>query len=189
MKAQGSDGGVLMNQKVYLAVQIDGQVGQTEKRFLTDSQGMVTFTLDTSDWTNSVNLQAMGKGGVVVHGQKTSSTVGCDHRVLSDGRPAGIENWPAAECSPRVAVDQSVLLLKPESELSNQTLKQPFVKCVDTTKELINICLDEVKKESHKYTASLSRDYDIGNVKPATVRVYDYYKPDEFAEVEYIASC
>ncbi|XP_030042749.1 alpha-2-macroglobulin-like protein 1 [Microcaecilia unicolor] len=57
MKAQGSDGGVLMNQKVYLAVQIDGQVSQTEKCFLTDSQGMVTFNLDTSDWTNSVNLQ------------------------------------------------------------------------------------------------------------------------------------
>ncbi|XP_029436366.1 alpha-2-macroglobulin-like protein 1, partial [Rhinatrema bivittatum] len=57
MKAEGPYGDALKNQKVYLIVQIDGQASQTDRTLVTDSQGLATFTLDTSTWTNSVNLQ------------------------------------------------------------------------------------------------------------------------------------
>nr|XP_033780642.1 alpha-2-macroglobulin-like protein 1 [Geotrypetes seraphini] len=72
---------------------------------------------------------------------------------------------------------------------TEEMLKQPSVKRVDATKELIHIYLEEVTKTSQQYTLTLSRDYDVRNLKPATARLYDYYKPDEFAEVEYIARC
>uniref|UniRef100_A0A8C0GRV9 Alpha-2-macroglobulin n=1 Tax=Chelonoidis abingdonii TaxID=106734 RepID=A0A8C0GRV9_CHEAB len=43
--------------------------------------------------------------------------------------------------------------------------------------------------ESHLFSFAVEQDFPVRNLKPAVVKVYDYYETDEFAITEYSAPC
>ncbi|XP_031526558.2 alpha-2-macroglobulin-like protein 1 [Vicugna pacos] len=68
-------------------------------------------------------------------------------------------------------------------------LQQPLVKKVESGTDTLNIYLEELRKETQTYTFTVSQGVLVTNLKPATVRVYDYYLPDEQATVQYSDPC
>ncbi|XP_066470160.1 alpha-2-macroglobulin-like protein 1 [Tiliqua scincoides] len=67
--------------------------------------------------------------------------------------------------------------------------QQPLVKRVETGEEYLTIYLDQLGEERQKYTVVISQEIPVKNLKPATVKVYDYYEPDEESTVEYSDPC
>ncbi|XP_043736825.1 alpha-2-macroglobulin-like protein 1 isoform X2 [Cervus elaphus] len=75
-------------------------------------------------------------------------------------------------------------------EGTNQLLlQQPLVKKVESEIDTVNIYLEELGKETQTYTFTISQSVLVTNLKPATIKVYDYYLPDEQATVQYSDSC
>ncbi|KAH0521178.1 Polyhomeotic-like protein 1 [Microtus ochrogaster] len=54
-------------------------------------------------------------------------------------------------------------------------LQQPLVKKVESNKDTLNIYLEELSKKTQTYTLTISQSVLVTNLKPATVKVYDYY--------------
>ncbi|XP_038270152.2 alpha-2-macroglobulin-like protein 1 isoform X2 [Dermochelys coriacea] len=67
--------------------------------------------------------------------------------------------------------------------------QQPFVKRVETGAEDLTIYLDQLSKETQTYSFTMSQHIPVRDLKPAAVKVYDYYQPDEQATVEYADPC
>ncbi|XP_034641885.1 alpha-2-macroglobulin-like protein 1 isoform X3 [Trachemys scripta elegans] len=67
--------------------------------------------------------------------------------------------------------------------------QQPFVKRVEIGAEDLTIYLDQLNKETQTYSFTMSQDIPVKDLKPAVVKVYDYYQPDEQATVEYTDPC
>ncbi|KAJ4938440.1 hypothetical protein JOQ06_003059 [Pogonophryne albipinna] len=64
------------------------------------------------------------------------------------------------------------------------------VKRVDLDEGYINIYLDGLKKdETLIYSVTLEEDVPVGNLKPAVVKVYDYYQTSDEAVTEYSSPC
>ena len=75
-------------------------------------------------------------------------------------------------------------------EGTNQLLlQQPLVKKVESEIDTLNIYLEELGKETQTYTFTISQSVLVTNLKPATIKVYDYYLPDEQATIQYSDSC
>ncbi|XP_051962766.1 alpha-2-macroglobulin-like [Xyrauchen texanus] len=76
-------------------------------------------------------------------------------------------------------------------ETSLQTLKQdPTIKRVDLDKAHIFIYLDKIKKtETKSFNLQLLQDVPVKKLKPAVVKVYDYYKTSENSVSEYTFPC
>ncbi|XP_053226651.1 alpha-2-macroglobulin-like protein 1 isoform X2 [Podarcis raffonei] len=73
---------------------------------------------------------------------------------------------------------------------TNHDLKQqPLVKRVEIGEEHLTIYLDQLGKERQTYTLAMSQDIPVKDLKPAAVKVYDYYQPDEQSTVEYEDPC
>uniref|UniRef100_A0A4W2FRI0 Alpha-2-macroglobulin like 1 n=1 Tax=Bos indicus x Bos taurus TaxID=30522 RepID=A0A4W2FRI0_BOBOX len=68
-------------------------------------------------------------------------------------------------------------------------LQQPLVKKVESEIDTLNIYLEELGKETQTYTFTISQSVLVTNLKPATIKVYDYYLPDEQATIQYSDSC
>nr|XP_058938488.1 alpha-2-macroglobulin-like protein 1 isoform X2 [Kogia breviceps] len=74
-------------------------------------------------------------------------------------------------------------------EGTNQLLlQQPLVKKVESGIDTLNIYLDELSKETQTYTFIIRQSLMVTNLKPATIKVYDYYLPDEQATIQYSVS-
>ncbi|XP_013884831.1 alpha-2-macroglobulin [Austrofundulus limnaeus] len=78
--------------------------------------------------------------------------------------------------------------------LDQDSLKQlqndSSVKRVDVDQGFINIYLDELKKDvTQMYSVTLEEDQQIRNLKPAVVKVYDYYQTSDQAATEYSSPC
>ncbi|KAL1790170.1 alpha-2-macroglobulin 1, partial [Sigmodon hispidus] len=54
-------------------------------------------------------------------------------------------------------------------------LQQPLVKKVEFGKDTLNIYLEELSKKIQTYTLTISQSVLVTNLKPATIKVYDYY--------------
>ncbi|CAM5081738.1 unnamed protein product [Natator depressus] len=67
--------------------------------------------------------------------------------------------------------------------------QQPFVKRVEIGPEDLTIYLDQLNKETQTYSFTMSQYIPVKDLKPAAVKVYDYYQPDEQATVEYADPC
>ncbi|XP_006119999.2 alpha-2-macroglobulin-like protein 1 [Pelodiscus sinensis] len=67
--------------------------------------------------------------------------------------------------------------------------QQPFVRRVEIGGEDLTIYLDQLNKETQTYSFTMSQDILVKDLKPAVVKVYDYYQPDEQATVEYTDPC
>ncbi|XP_029374169.1 alpha-2-macroglobulin isoform X2 [Echeneis naucrates] len=64
------------------------------------------------------------------------------------------------------------------------------VKRVDVEEGHINIYLDGLKKDEDKiYGLTLEQDQPVRNLKPAVVKVYDYYQTSDEAVAEYTSPC
>ncbi|XP_072235418.1 alpha-2-macroglobulin-like isoform X2 [Leuresthes tenuis] len=64
------------------------------------------------------------------------------------------------------------------------------VKRVDVDEGFINIYLDELKKdETQIYSVTLEDEQRVRNLKPAVVKVYDYYQTSDEAVTEYTSPC
>ncbi|KAM9733483.1 alpha-2-macroglobulin isoform 1-T1 [Menidia menidia] len=64
------------------------------------------------------------------------------------------------------------------------------VKRVDVDEGYINIYLDELKKgETRIYSVTLEEDQQVRNLKPAVVKVYDYYQTSDEAVTDYTSPC
>ncbi|XP_059187409.1 alpha-2-macroglobulin isoform X2 [Centropristis striata] len=64
------------------------------------------------------------------------------------------------------------------------------VKRVDVEEGYINIYLDGLKKdETRMYSVTLEEDLPVRNLKPAVVKVYDYYQTSDEAATDYTSPC
>ncbi|XP_053176559.1 alpha-2-macroglobulin isoform X2 [Scomber japonicus] len=64
------------------------------------------------------------------------------------------------------------------------------VKRVDVEEGFINIYLDGLKKDEDKiYSVTLEEDVQVRNLKPAVVKVYDYYQTSDEAVTDYTSPC
>ncbi|XP_023284214.1 alpha-2-macroglobulin-like isoform X1 [Seriola lalandi dorsalis] len=64
------------------------------------------------------------------------------------------------------------------------------VKRVDVEEGFINIYLDGLKKDETKiYSVTLEEDQPVRNLKPAVVKVYDYYQTSDEAVTDYTSPC
>ncbi|XP_035316211.1 alpha-2-macroglobulin-like protein 1 isoform X1 [Cricetulus griseus] len=68
-------------------------------------------------------------------------------------------------------------------------LQQPLVKKVESGKDTLNIYLEELNKKTQTYTLTISQSVLVTNLKPATIKVYDYYLLDEQAMAQYSDPC
>ncbi|XP_059968826.1 alpha-2-macroglobulin-like protein 1 [Mesoplodon densirostris] len=75
-------------------------------------------------------------------------------------------------------------------EGTNQLLlQQPLVKKVESGPDTVTIYLEKLIKETQIYTFTISQSLLVTNLKPATIKVYDYYLPDEQATIQYSDPC
>ncbi|XP_010724876.1 alpha-2-macroglobulin-like isoform X1 [Meleagris gallopavo] len=74
---------------------------------------------------------------------------------------------------------------KSVKELENVLL----VKKAEIKPDKVIIYLEELDKTSLNLKISVEQDIEIENLKPATVHVYDYYKPDDRIAREYNSPC
>uniref|UniRef100_A0A2K5LJR6 Alpha-2-macroglobulin like 1 n=1 Tax=Cercocebus atys TaxID=9531 RepID=A0A2K5LJR6_CERAT len=77
----------------------------------------------------------------------------------------------------------------PREGTSQLLLQQPLVKKVEFGTDTLNIYLDELSKNTQTYTFTISQSVLVTNLKPATIKVYDYYLPDEQATIQYSDPC
>ncbi|XP_067387064.1 alpha-2-macroglobulin-like protein 1 [Emydura macquarii macquarii] len=67
--------------------------------------------------------------------------------------------------------------------------QQSFVKRVEIGAEDLTIYLEQLNKETQTYSFTMSQDVPVKDLKPAVVKIYDYYQPDEQSAVEYTDPC
>uniref|UniRef100_F7ICV0 Alpha-2-macroglobulin like 1 n=1 Tax=Callithrix jacchus TaxID=9483 RepID=F7ICV0_CALJA len=77
----------------------------------------------------------------------------------------------------------------PMEGTSQSLLQQPLVKKVEFGTDTLNIYLIELTKNTQTYTFTISQSVLVTNLKPAAIKVYDYYLPDEQATIQYSDPC
>uniref|UniRef100_A0ACB8ETS9 Uncharacterized protein n=1 Tax=Sphaerodactylus townsendi TaxID=933632 RepID=A0ACB8ETS9_9SAUR len=63
------------------------------------------------------------------------------------------------------------------------------VKKVEIDPDKVTVYLDQLNDTVRSYDFSVEQDMEVRGLKPATVKVYDYYHPEDYAVVEYNAPC
>nr|XP_054510359.1 alpha-2-macroglobulin-like protein 1 [Agelaius phoeniceus] len=69
--------------------------------------------------------------------------------------------------------------------LENRTI----VKKTEVKANVIYIYLEKLNDESQTFTLQLEQVIQVKNLKPASIKIYDYYQPEERALAEYSAVC
>ncbi|KAM4605855.1 alpha-2-macroglobulin-like [Discoglossus pictus] len=77
----------------------------------------------------------------------------------------------------------------PDKKSVKRLEKNPNVRRTEVKPEKVIIYLEELSNEKETFSFSVIRDTPVRNLQPASVRVYDYYAPDEHAVAEYNAPC
>ncbi|KAG6921209.1 pregnancy zone protein, partial [Chelydra serpentina] len=60
-----------------------------------------------------------------------------------------------------------------------QLEKQRLVKWLEVQNDQVTLYLDQLTKEAASFTFSLEQDFPVKNLRPAPVRLYDYYETGE----------
>lgn len=77
-----------------------------------------------------------------------------------------------------------------KSSIENLKTTGKGVKRVDVEEGYVNIYIDGLKKNTEMtYLVTLEEDLPVRNLKPAVIKVYDYYQTSEEAVTEYTSSC
>ncbi|XP_030042987.1 alpha-2-macroglobulin-like protein 1 [Microcaecilia unicolor] len=90
-----------------------------------------------------------------------------------------------------MAIIEVVMLsgYSPADDTKDVLLQYPLVRKVEIKSAIVYIYLDELNHKFRKFSFSARRDIVVGNLQPATVKVYDYYQPEENALTQYNAPC
>ncbi|KFQ62498.1 Alpha-2-macroglobulin-like 1, partial [Pelecanus crispus] len=67
--------------------------------------------------------------------------------------------------------------------------KMPLVKKVESEADRVIIYLEELTRQPHTYTLLVQQDMQVKDRKPANIKVYDYYMPEETTVMSYSAPC
>ncbi|NXI92519.1 A2ML1 protein, partial [Psophia crepitans] len=67
--------------------------------------------------------------------------------------------------------------------------KMPLVKKVESEADRVILYLEELTRQPHTYTLLVQQDMQVKDRKPANVKVYDYYMPEETTVMSYSAPC
>ncbi|KFQ74132.1 Alpha-2-macroglobulin-like 1, partial [Phaethon lepturus] len=67
--------------------------------------------------------------------------------------------------------------------------KMPLVKKVESEADRVILYLEELTRQSHTYTLLVQQDMQVKDHKPANIKVYDYYMPEETTVMSYSAPC
>uniref|UniRef100_A0A8C3B962 Alpha-2-macroglobulin-like protein 1 n=1 Tax=Cairina moschata TaxID=8855 RepID=A0A8C3B962_CAIMO len=81
----------------------------------------------------------------------------------------------------------SGFVLAPGSRLSLE--RKTIIKKIEVKADVVYIYLDKLNDESQTFSLQLEQIFEMKNLKPATVKVYDYYQPEERALADYSAVC
>ncbi|NXV68757.1 A1M protein, partial [Molothrus ater] len=69
--------------------------------------------------------------------------------------------------------------------LENRTI----VKKIEVKANVVYIYLEKLNDESQTFTLQLEQVIQVKNLKPTSIKIYDYYQPEERALAEYSAVC
>ncbi|XP_051635855.1 alpha-2-macroglobulin-like protein 1 [Manacus candei] len=67
--------------------------------------------------------------------------------------------------------------------------KMPSVKKVESEADQVVLYLEELTRQPQTYTFLVEQDMQVKDRKPANIKVYDYYMPEETAVTSYSAPC
>ncbi|XP_063290825.1 alpha-2-macroglobulin-like [Pelobates fuscus] len=67
--------------------------------------------------------------------------------------------------------------------------KKKVIQRSEITTDMVTLYLDELGPRSIKLSFTVEQDIEVKNLKPATVKVYDYYETGEYAVTEYNSPC
>ncbi|KAM6438804.1 alpha-2-macroglobulin-like protein 1 [Rhynochetos jubatus] len=81
----------------------------------------------------------------------------------------------------------SGFVLAPRSRMLLE--RKIIVKKIEVIADVVYIYLDKLNDESQTFILQLEQVIQIKNLKPASIKVYDYYQPDERALAAYNAVC
>ncbi|XP_042651415.1 alpha-2-macroglobulin-like protein 1 [Tyto alba] len=89
-----------------------------------------------------------------------------------------------------VIVEVSLLsgfILAPRSRILLE--HRTIVKKIEVKADVIYIYLEKLSDESQTFILQLEQVIQMKNLKPASIKVYDYYQPEERASADYSAAC
>ncbi|XP_014459063.1 alpha-2-macroglobulin-like protein 1 [Alligator mississippiensis] len=95
----------------------------------------------------------------------------------------------------RSATNMAILEVKlpsgyiPDKKSVKKLMQHYLMKRLEVQKDQVILYLDELTKATVSFTFSLKQDFLVKNLKPAAVRLYDYYEKGEHAEADYSAPC
>ncbi|NXQ09809.1 A2ML1 protein, partial [Peucedramus taeniatus] len=67
--------------------------------------------------------------------------------------------------------------------------KMPLVKKVESKADQVVLYLEELTRQPQTYTFLMEQDMQLKGHKPANIKIYDYYMPEETAVMNYSAPC
>ncbi|XP_062827460.1 alpha-2-macroglobulin-like protein 1 isoform X2 [Anolis carolinensis] len=77
----------------------------------------------------------------------------------------------------------------PEKKIVKTLLMLNLVKKVEFDNDKIILYLDQLDSNVQRYNFTMKQENEVSDLKPATVKVYDYYQPEDNAIAEYNAPC
>nr|XP_060619449.1 alpha-2-macroglobulin-like protein 1 [Anolis sagrei ordinatus] len=77
----------------------------------------------------------------------------------------------------------------PVKKTVKMLLNLPLAKKVEFDNDKIILYLDQLDSNVQRYNFTMKQEYDVSDLKPATVKVYDYYQPEDNAIAEYNSPC
>ncbi|XP_059583045.1 alpha-2-macroglobulin-like protein 1 [Alligator mississippiensis] len=95
----------------------------------------------------------------------------------------------------RSATNMAILEVKlpsgylPDKKSVRKLENEGLVKKLELSADEVILYLDQLTKEETTFTFSVEQDFPVKNLKPATVRLYDYYEMGEHTEADYSAPC
>uniref|UniRef100_A0A8C3JPA2 Alpha-2-macroglobulin-like protein 1 n=1 Tax=Calidris pygmaea TaxID=425635 RepID=A0A8C3JPA2_9CHAR len=75
------------------------------------------------------------------------------------------------------------------AESLEELKKMPLVKKVESEADRVILYLKELTRQPHAYTFLVQQDLQVKDRKPANIKVYDYYMPEETTVMSYRAPC
>ncbi|XP_009892446.1 PREDICTED: alpha-2-macroglobulin-like [Charadrius vociferus] len=77
----------------------------------------------------------------------------------------------------------------PVADSLEELKKMPLVKKVESEADRVILYLKELTRQPHTYTLLVQQDMQVKDRKPANIKVYDYYMPEETTVMSYHAPC
>ncbi|NXI98552.1 A2ML1 protein, partial [Psophia crepitans] len=77
----------------------------------------------------------------------------------------------------------------PEKSSMVELKKQKLVKKVEVQPDQVTIYLDQLTKEEEAFAFTVTQDFPVRNLQPATVTLYDYYETGDRTDAAYSAPC